>query len=245
MAGALAAAGDAVGAREAVARATSCRHPGFAVSDPLLELALAWVVAAEGGITKAVATAQSAAELAARSGQWAVEVLARHSCVSFGDSAQSTRLRELAGVVDGPRARLAADHAEGLAAADSDALLITSHAFEAAELALPAAEAAAHAAQIYRRRDNTVKAGEAATRAARLAEDCGARTPALIAAAQPFPISDRQREIATLATRFTNREIAEQLGVSVRTVEGHVYHACTRLGLPNRAALADYVSRVR
>ena len=49
---------------------------------------------------------------------------------------------------------------------------------------------------------------------------------ALLAAAQPLPISARQREIAA------------RLGVSVRTVEGHIYHACVKLGLPNRAALA-------
>jgi DNA-binding CsgD family transcriptional regulator len=72
---------------------------------------------------------------------------------------------------------------------------------------------------------------------------CGARTPSLLAAAQPFPISDRQREIATLAARLSNKQIAEQLGVSVRTVEGHIYHACVKLDQPNRTALADYVTR--
>jgi DNA-binding NarL/FixJ family response regulator len=48
--------------------------------------------------------------------------------------------------------------------------------------------------------------------------------------------------VATLAANgLSNRQIAERLFVSVRTVEGHVYRACTRLGLPDRAALAALV----
>jgi len=73
-----------------------------------------------------------------------------------------------------------------------------------------------------------------------LAAHCeGARTPALIAAARPLPISDRQREIAGMIARgLSNGEIAEHLSVSIRTVEGHIYQACTKLGVPNRASLA-------
>ena len=41
-----------------------------------------------------------------------------------------------------------------------------------------------------------------------------------------------------VAQGMTNRAIAERLGVSVRTVEGHVYRACTKLDLPDRSALA-------
>ncbi|HWN35409.1 MAG TPA: helix-turn-helix transcriptional regulator [Pseudonocardia sp.] len=40
---------------------------------------------------------------------------------------------------------------------------------------------------------------------------------------------------------MSNKQIAERLHVSVRTVEGHVYRACTRLGLTDRAALATLV----
>jgi DNA-binding CsgD family transcriptional regulator len=37
---------------------------------------------------------------------------------------------------------------------------------------------------------------------------------------------------------LSNRAIAERLCVSVRTVEGHLYRACGKLAVPNRAALA-------
>jgi DNA-binding CsgD family transcriptional regulator len=44
-----------------------------------------------------------------------------------------------------------------------------------------------------------------------------------------------------VAQGMTNKAIAVQLSVSVRTVEGHVYKACMKLGLPDRSALSTTV----
>src|SRR5439155_637357 len=50
---------------------------------------------------------------------------------------------------------------------------------------------------------------------------------------------------ATVAERLTvlasaaQCPIAGTLVVSVRTVEGHIYHACTKLGVTDRSALAE------
>ena len=41
-----------------------------------------------------------------------------------------------------------------------------------------------------------------------------------------------------MAAGLSNKEIAERLTVSVRTVEGHLYRACTKLDVPDREALA-------
>lgn len=52
------------------------------------------------------------------------------------------------------------------------------------------------------------------------------------AAAGNLPLSTREREIARLlAQGLTNREIAEKLTVSIRTVEGHIYRAVEKLGV--------------
>ncbi|MBN9113311.1 MAG: response regulator transcription factor [Pseudonocardia sp.] len=52
-------------------------------------------------------------------------------------------------------------------------------------------------------------------------------------------LTRREREIAALvATGMTNREIARKLQLSVRTVEAHVDHALTKLGLRTRTQLA-------
>jgi len=48
----------------------------------------------------------------------------------------------------------------------------------------------------------------------------------------------RQREIIELAAAgLSNKEIAERLFTSVRTVEGHVYRAYQRLGARSREEL--------
>ena len=48
----------------------------------------------------------------------------------------------------------------------------------------------------------------------------------------PLPITDREREIAMLAAAgLSNRQIADRLVVSVRTVEGHVYRIFAKLGI--------------
>jgi DNA-binding NarL/FixJ family response regulator len=213
---------------------------------PELALARAWVAAAEGGVGQAVELALTAAVLAADSAQWAVEVSARHACVCFGDVGQADALTELAGRVDGPRAAAAAAHATALAARDPDALLAAADQLEQSELVMLAADATAQAADVLRAKGRTAPAAFATARARALAGRCeDARTPALRAGTAPLPISAREREVATLAAAgLSNKQIAERLHVSVRTVEGHVYRACTRLGLTDRAALATLVGQV-
>ncbi|MFY9808036.1 MAG: helix-turn-helix transcriptional regulator, partial [Pseudonocardiaceae bacterium] len=90
------------------------------------------------------------------------------------------------------------------------------------------------------RQDRRGSAQAAATRAQRLAQACEqARTPALAALAAPLPLTQREREIVTMAAGgLSNRQIAERLVVSVRTIEGHLYRACAKLGASDRAQFA-------
>jgi DNA-binding CsgD family transcriptional regulator len=64
------------------------------------------------------------------------------------------------------------------------------------------------------------------------------RSPATHAVSDRLPLSDREREVATLVGRgLTSREIAEKLGVSVRTVDGHLYRMYPKLGVTSREQL--------
>ena len=57
-------------------------------------------------------------------------------------------------------------------------------------------------------------------------------------------LSDREREVAQLVCeRFTNREIAEQLVLSPKTVERHLSRIFMRLGIRSRVELARLVER--
>jgi DNA-binding NarL/FixJ family response regulator len=238
LARALALTGDTEDARRAVAELES--HPTYPIFGPTAVLAHAWIAAAEGAVSEAVALAHDAATLARRSGKRAVEVAALHDAVRLGDRGVAQRLAELACEVDGPRAPAAAAHAAALAADDAERLQAVSVRFEDMGALLHAADAAAHAAAAHGRHGRRGSAQAAAARASRLAGACeGAVTPALQVITRPLPLTDREREIVTLAAAgLSNRQIAERLVLSVRTVEGHVYRACTKLGVNERTALS-------
>jgi DNA-binding NarL/FixJ family response regulator len=56
------------------------------------------------------------------------------------------------------------------------------------------------------------------------------------------PLTRREKEIAVLvAGGLGNREVAERLFLSRRTVESHVEHIFTKLGLSSRTQLAGWV----
>ena len=58
-------------------------------------------------------------------------------------------------------------------------------------------------------------------------------------------MSRRELDIAALvADGLTNKQIADALTLSVRTVEGHLYRMCTRLGL-SRSELAHLINESR
>jgi DNA-binding NarL/FixJ family response regulator len=63
--------------------------------------------------------------------------------------------------------------------------------------------------------------------------------------AQPGSATDltqREWDTATLIARArTNRRIAEQLGISERTVDTHVRHILQKLGLASRVQIAAWV----
>ena len=64
--------------------------------------------------------------------------------------------------------------------------------------------------------------------------------PAL--AGSPLPLTVREREMANLvAAGLSNRDIADRLTVSVRTVEGHLYRACTKCDCTDRDQLAALI----
>jgi DNA-binding NarL/FixJ family response regulator len=79
----------------------------------------------------------------------------------------------------------------------------------------------------------------ASTTAQRLAAECqGAQTPALRAATTSQPFTERQREIISLAAQgLSNKEIADRLTMSIRSVEGHLFRASQRVGANNRDQL--------
>ena len=103
-----------------------------------------------------------------------------------------------------------------------------------------AVDAAAHAAIVYRRQDLRGSALGCSTRAEALAEQCGGGAhPRFVRPARPLPLTDREREIVMLIGEgLSNRDVAERLTLSVRTVESHIYQAMAKTGTTSRDELA-------
>ena len=209
---------------------------------PELELARAWERASVGETSAAQTHALRAAQIARQSGMFAVEMRALHTAVRFDDRSPSQRLAELATTLNTALAAAIAEHARGLADHDGDLLDAAANRFADIGAAALAADAAAQAAREHARTRRRGKELESSTRAHWLASQHEIRTPAVHSAAQPLPITDREREIAMLAAAgLSNRQIAERLSVSVRTVEGHVYRIFAKLGIERREQLIHFV----
>ncbi|OEV05955.1 hypothetical protein AN219_35785, partial [Streptomyces nanshensis] len=126
-------------------------------------------------------------------------------------------------------------------AGDPSRLLEVSDELEALGAHLPAAEAAAAASGVWRRRGEGRQATAASVRACAVAEEhCeGARTPLLDAVRAAAPLTDREHEIAVLAAAGEpSKEIAASLTLSVRTVDNHLQRAYAKLGIATRRELA-------
>ncbi len=153
---------------------------------------------------------------------------------AFTDTYDAVRLGapdQAADRLDGVFAR----HADALARADGPDLDAVAGELERRGFLLFAAEAHAQAVRAHR---DPRAARHSRIRAVALARRCqGARTPALSGLVLG-ELTARQRQIVSLAAAgLTNRQIAERLTLSVRTVGNHLYSAYARLGASDRGAL--------
>jgi DNA-binding NarL/FixJ family response regulator len=163
--------------------------------------------------------------------------------VRLGDVTGVAVARRLNGQIGCAAGRLCIEHGRALAARDGPALDGVAADLEAAGMLAAAADAAAQAANVYEAAGDRAGEQSAKARASALSRRCGnPATPALEKVLNPLPLTGREREVAVMVAQgMTNKAIAGQLTVSVRTVEGHVYKACMKLGVPDRSALATTV----
>lgn len=196
-----------------------------------------WLAAARGDVEAAREIAddrwregEESRGLTAEDGRPAAYVL--YDAVRLGAPERvAVRLAKLPG--DGPA--VLARHAEALVEGDGPALDKVAGELEQRGFLLFAAEAHAQAVRAHR---DPRAARMSRTRAVALARRCqGARTPALSGLVLG-ELTARQRQIVTLAAAgLSNRQIADRLTLSIRTVGNHLYSAYARLGASDRGAL--------
>jgi DNA-binding CsgD family transcriptional regulator/MoxR-like ATPase len=236
LAGVHALAGDVAGAREWLVRADGNPHRLF---DPWIERNRAWVEAA-GSPSRGADTALGAAELARATGQPAVEAACLFDAARLG--AATVARPRIGGVAREVGTAFAATLASAVAAwvaGDGPTLeRVTATLADGGHLLL-AAEMAAVATRVYQRSGHSGQSLALSQRAAALAGLCqGARTPLLGYDGEVRTLSRREHEVAMLAATMPSKQIADQLGLSVHTVNNTLGRAFAKLGVTSRRELA-------
>ncbi len=228
--------GDPDATRHAVDALDACPPTELGLMVSELDRARAWAAIAEGDLRGGITALLAAADAAAASGEAGLEVLALHDIVRVGSAEHVARLVRVAGMVQGELAAARAEHGRALAAADPSMLVAVADRFEALGAIVFAAEAANRASWAARRAGDPATADRLRSRVVRLrARRPEASTPALA----PHPgfalLTDREREVAVLATTGDpSNSIALRLGVSVRTVDNHLQRIYRKLGVAGR-----------
>jgi DNA-binding CsgD family transcriptional regulator len=227
--------------REAEMEADEAAHwsdpPRFFDAD--IDMARATVLAANGQRSRATRLAAAAAEKAASLGSFFFAFEPAFLAARLDATEGRVRaLEELAEHVDGPFPRLAVAYARALAGAGADDLKVLSNRALALGEKLFALEMLEAAALL----DSGSPVGRSRNEAAieRLRRECeGARSPVMAAATVIRGLTSREVEIVSLAARgWSSPAIAEELVLSVRTVESHLYRAFAKMGVKSRAELA-------
>jgi DNA-binding CsgD family transcriptional regulator len=240
MARAAALQGDLATAEEQLSQArdtVAARVPGKAETYEL-ERAKVAVSLARGDLSRARGLALRYADESGEAILHEAEML--HEAVRAGHPVAQVegRLAILAARSDAALTSGLAEHAHALATRDVAALEQVGEEFADLGLQLLAAETTAEASVAATRTGLSASARRLAARSHALAGRCeGARTP-ILASVKTIELTPRELEIALLASgNLSNREIADRLVVSQRTVETHIYRVMDKLGVSRRQEL--------
>jgi DNA-binding CsgD family transcriptional regulator len=204
--------------------------------------ARAWAAAAVGDLPTARARLEEAADFGQEIGDLLGATSALHGLARLGQARQvAGRLEDLAGRVDGGFVVARAAYANAVAARDSQALRDVSKAFEALGAHLYAAEASVEAAAVARRGGRPRDATADEHRAGQLLSRCeGAVTPIVKTITARARLTPGGLDAAVqAATGRSNKQIAADSHISVRTVENHLQRVYEKLGISSRRELAD------
>lgn len=235
--------GDAATGRQALADGDECRVPAIRLAEPDRLLAM-------GAVTELTEPGRGRADLLegverfASEGAYPYALLALVEAVRLGhdDASAADRATELAAGCQGRLGPVATGFVESVVTGDPDRLRVAAGELEEIGLDLVGAETALMAAVNFEQEGQGGSALEARQFATGLLERCGpveTRIVTIYGADAPLArLTSREQEVARLVgTGLTNREVADRLHISERTVDNHVQHIFTKLGINDRNAL--------
>jgi DNA-binding CsgD family transcriptional regulator len=215
---------------------------GLAAGVPFLDADLlraqAWGDWAVGDSPRATARFTAAALLAATMSAPALEAAALHDAYRALHSPVAARLDELSRMHPAPSIELRARHVQLVAEERPTDLIGLATEFADRGATLLAGEVAADAARIAMMQGRRSTAREADRLRARLIATCGAVATPAVAGLRSGELTNRERDVATRAAAGRpSKAIANDLGLSVRTVENVLQRVYAKLGIHGRAEL--------
>ncbi len=241
-ANALALAGVAPKASQTLAALEALGLPTDMEYEVDVRQARAWASAAGGDMGTARKQLEGAAELGKETGDVLGATRALHGLARMGRARQVVdELGALASKVDGELTAARLAYTQAAADKDTQALAAAATRFEDLGAHLYAAEALGEAA-VHLRRDGARRDAAATQQtAARLLARCeGAVTPFVRAIGARAQLTPAELDTALqAATGSTDKQIAELMSLSVRTVENRLHRAYQKLGISHRRELAE------
>ncbi|MBL1083484.1 AAA family ATPase [Streptomyces actinomycinicus] len=210
--------------------------------DPALHLALAWQAHEQGHQDTATAYLHSGVDRALTAGHYTDAIVALHEAARLGLAPHPAVARDLP--VQGAYLRSRLHYARAVSTGDLRLLGQACRVLAEAGAALYAAEGYAELARMQRRagKDRAATASTAQARA--LLRHCGdAATPALHFLGEAVALTPRERTVARLAAQgLSDKEIADRLVVSPRTVSNTLYRIYQKVGASDRRDMRKLLS---
>lgn len=233
--------GDEVAARRAADALAAAPPTRLALMASEVERARAWAAIVAGDLASGSARLLAAADIARASGEVGMEALALHDLIRIGRVDAVGRLSDLGAVLEGKLHAIRIAHGRAFAGGDADGLVSVADGFESCGALVLAAEALNHASWFERRRGRAAAAERLRTRVTSLRGlRSSAATPGLASHPRLAELTSREREVAWLvAAGSSSKEVAQRLGVSVRTVDNLLQRVYRKLGIGGRADLRD------
>ena len=192
------------------------------------------------GDSESVAGLKQSAQRNIKAGSYTLAGISLLAATVNGSDADFRLLEDIASHRQGPLAEVSRLIAVGSRTKDAKTLLAAGELAATLELDAVEARCMALAVDFARQDGDAVSARTAQARLDILAATV-ANLPIVPSSGSPL-LTARERQIARLAGRgASNRDIALEMGVSVRTVEGHLYQVFTKLGVTSRGDLTGLV----
>lgn len=181
--------------------------------------------------------------------EWGMAGMQFHAltlCLELGSREEAVTVRDLAKSIESPWADAWGQYANALHDGGASAYLRAGLALHAVSMTRAARDCFVQAADLFEQSGDVQGAAAAHAHSERCAAELGGpfiRTTVTKGTPPVAKLTRRERDIVAMAADgLSDRQIADRLMVSIRTVEGHLYRSYVKLGVRRREGLREAAS---